>query len=372
MQNQTEEKLFLRQSRLMFGQVREDAAVDLFLVEHIPSPNHLFVIASGGCTALTLLSVDSCKVDALDISEAQIALVELKQVLLKHLGFRALKDACLCDAQDLFKQVMEFLSPRTREILSAKTGAFKNGLNNSGWVDQRMHQLTKLFYLFVHNKRETEKFLRLESVEAQKNFYLKNWSNWQWRMTLKIAFSRAFLALAHGRAAERLVPDDFSSVMEKRLVRALTDFPNATNPYLWQAFFAKYNSLEAGLPPYLQQNYAEQITANIDHLNLVCDDTISWLAKQPPSSINYFGLSNILELLPAEYASNLQTEIVRVATPGAIVCVRAIFQRRSLVFEEIISTDTARGLAFDEALSLEAEKRDRSLFCNFYQIYRCS
>ena len=28
-------------------------------------------------------------------------------------------------------------------------------------------------------------------------------------------------------------------------------------------------------------------------------------------------------------------------------------------------------LTFDRALSDEAEKLDRSLFCNFYEIYRC-
>ncbi|MDQ5937536.1 MAG: hypothetical protein QG574_4895 [Cyanobacteriota bacterium erpe_2018_sw_21hr_WHONDRS-SW48-000092_B_bin.40] len=384
----SKKELFHAQGRLMFGQVREDAAVDLFLVRQLQSPNRFFVIASGGCTALSLLTVDSCSVDALDISQAQIALVELKAALYKHLGFAAAKQACIADGRAYLKQVNSRLSPRAQQFFSARSESLKSGLNNSGWVDQRMHQLTKLFYLFVHSLEETQAFLGLDEIDKQREFYSKRWCNWQWKLTMKVAFSRLFLRLAHGNAAERLVPDDFSGVMEGRLVRAFTDFPNAANPYLWQAFFAQYNSSEAGLPPYLQSANGALIEANIDRLNLVCEDTITWLGKQPTGSIDYFGLSNILELLPPEYAVRLRAQIVRCGSPGAIVCVRSIFRRRAAVFEEngagaVISEVDRDGadlanpnfrslkLVFDRALSDRAEEMDRSLFCNFYEIYRC-
>lgn len=384
-------ELFHTQGRLMFGQVREDAAVDLFLVKQLQSPSRLFVIASGGCTALSLLTVDSCRVDALDISQAQIALVELKAAVFKHLGFAAAKEACISDARGSFAQVSALLSPQAKAIIDAQGESLKSGLNNCGWVDQRMHQLTNMFYLFVHSIKDTKYFLGLDDLAKQRQFFHKRWCNWQWKLAMKVAFSRLFLTLAHGKAAEKLVPDDFSSAMEKRLVRAFTDFPNATNPYLWQAFLAQYNSSEACLPPYLQSDFGPLIQANIERLNLVCEDTVAWLEKQPAASIDYFGLSNILELLPPQYATKLQAQIVRCGRPGAIVCVRAIFKRRTEVFEafdvksegaDTSGTDSpgidldqrdshSIRLAFDRALSDEAEKLDRSLFCNFYEIYRC-
>lgn len=396
--------LFHTQGRLMFGQVREDAAVDLFLVKQMQSPTRLFVIASGGCTALSLLTVDSCQVDALDISQAQIALVELKAALFKHLGFVAARQACTGDARGLFAKVSSLLSPQARAIMEAQGGSLKSGLNNCGWVDRRMHQLTNVFYLFVHSIKETKYFLGLDDIAKQGEFFQKQWCNWQWKLAMRVAFSRLFLTLAHGRAAEKLVPDDFSAVMERRLVRAFTDFSNATNPYLWQAFFAQYNSGEAGLPPYLQKVNGPLIQANIERLNLVCEDTVAWLEKQPAASIDYFGLSNILELLPPEYATKLQAQIVRCGRPGAIVCVRAIFKRRAAMFEafdafeakatgadtsgasaggaytratntsgvDLDHRDSRPGrLVFDRALSDAAERIDRSLFCNFYEIYKC-
>ncbi len=384
----SKKELFHTQGRLMFGQVREDAAVDLFLVRQLQSPNRLFVIASGGCTALSLLTVDSCSVDALDISQAQIALVELKAALYKHLGFAAAKQACIADGRAFLKQVNSQLSPQAQHFFSARSESLKSGLNNCGWVDQRMHQLTKLFYLFVHSLEETKSFLCLDEIDRQREFYSKHWCNWQWKLAMKVAFSRLFLRLAHGNAAEQLVPDDFSALMEGRLARAFTDFPNAANPYLWQAFFAQYNNSEAGLPPYLQSASGALIEANIDRLNLVCEDTVAWLAKQPAASIDYFGLSNILELLPPDYAVRLRAEIVRCGRPGAIVCVRSIFRRRAAVFREdsagAITREAAKAgadsanqnscsgkLVFDRVLSDKAEEMDRSLFCNFYEIYRC-
>lgn len=388
LEKDAKKELFHSQGRLMFGQVREDAAVDLFLVRQLQSPTRLFVIASGGCTALSLLTVDSCTVDALDISQAQIALVELKAALFKHLGFAAAKQACIADARTHLKQVNSLLSPQTQHFFSARSESLKSGLNNCGWVDQRMHQLTKLFYLFVHSLGETKSFLCLDEIDKQREFYSKRWCNWQWKLTMKVAFSRLFLRLAHGNAAEQLVPDDFSALMEGRLVRAFTDFPNAANPYLWQAFFAQYSNREDGLPPYLQSANGELIQANIDRLNLVCEDTIAWLAKQPAASIDYFGLSNILELLPPDYAVRLRAQIVRCGRPGAIACVRSIFRRRAAVFREdsagAVTSETAKAaadsasknscsgkLVFDRALSDKAEELDRSLFCNFYEIYRC-
>ncbi len=157
-------------------------------------------------------------------------------------------------------------------------------------------------YLSIASSR-TRRFLTLSDPAEQADFYKRHWSNLQWRLAMKVAFSKVFLYITHGKAAATLVPDNFSSVMESRLYRALTAFPNASNPYLWQAFFGKYNDVGEGLPPYLQTINHSAIAANLDNLRLTCADTLAWLVGQPAGSIDYFGLSNILELLPQDYAS---------------------------------------------------------------------
>jgi SAM-dependent methyltransferase len=108
----------------------------------------------------------------------------------------------------------------------------------------------------------------------------------------------------------------------------------------------------------------DHLRANLANLHLYCRDTIDWFAEQADQSFDYVGLSNILELLPPSYAAALQKEVERCTRPGGIICLRAIFPRQG-------STFTAnQRISLDQELSREAEKLDRSLFCNFYEIYK--
>jgi len=350
----------------MFGQVREDAAIDLYLVQTIPQAQRLFVIASGGCTALSLIGGGHWRVDALDINEAQTALVLLKKALFKNLDFEQARQACCNDARPYYSQIESLLTPETKNVFASRLDTLQYGLNNCGWVDRQMRPMRRLFFALVHGQSQTDALLSLKDPVEQEKFYHRKWCNWQWSAGMKLAFSRLFLTLAHGQAAVTLVPAGFSKIMEKRLIKALTGQPNATNPYLWQAFLGQYKEGEDCLPPYLELKQAETLLANLDKLNVICEDTINWLQKQADQSIDYFGLSNILELLPDTYAAALEAQIVRCARPGALICVRAIFPAKKSVFQFRDSDD----FKFDQELSQEAEKKDRSMFCNFYQIYR--
>ncbi|CAN5703818.1 hypothetical protein BH10CYA1_BH10CYA1_05710 [soil metagenome] len=361
--------IFSRSKQLMFGQVREDAEVDLLLLSKLDSPQRAFVIASGGCTAFSMLTYSTIKVDAVDISEAQVALVETKLEMFKTLGFEVTRDACKAEAIAAYKQVRNSLSENSRGILDACSADLERGLNNAGWVDKRMHQITNLFYAFVHSRATTDKLLSMSDVSEQIRFYNQQWCNWQWKLGLNVAFSRQFMTVAHGADAQRLIPPDFSQVMQRRIVRALTEVPACSNPYLWQTFFAKYNEREDALPPYLQEQRWNAMSNSLGNLSVTCSGTVEWLESQSDHSIDYFGLSNILELLPSDYATAVQKQILRCARKNALVCVRGIFPRHSLVF----STEAHhnRKLIVDAELTAAAEKMDRSLFCNFYQIFRC-
>ncbi len=361
--------IFSRNKQLMFGQVREDAEVDLMLLSKLDSPQRAFVIASGGCTAFSMLTFPNLKVDAVDISEAQIALVEAKSAMFKTLGFEVTRDACKAQAVAAYKQVRSSISESSRNILDSCKSDLERGLNNAGWVDKRMHQVTALFYAFIHNRATTLRLLSMCDISEQRRFYDEHWCNWQWKLGLNVAFSRQFMTIAHGADAKRLIPQDFSQVMKRRIVRALTDVTACTNPYLWQTFFAEYNDRDDAVPPYLQEQRWNALSNNLSNLSLTCAGTVDWLERQADESIDYFGLSNILELLPPDYAAAVQKQILRCARKNAIVCVRGIFPRETLVFST--ESNHNRSLVIDAELSARAGKMDRSLFCNFYQIFWC-
>lgn len=71
--------------QIIFSQVQEDAATELRVLEDVNAKN-IFCIASGGCTALSLLSLNPDKLLACDINPAQIALVEIKRAVLESLS----------------------------------------------------------------------------------------------------------------------------------------------------------------------------------------------------------------------------------------------------------------------------------------------
>jgi S-adenosylmethionine:diacylglycerol 3-amino-3-carboxypropyl transferase len=362
--NASKAPVFAQDQRLMFGQVREDAAVEAWLLRQLKSPSRVFVIASGGCTAFALLTHD-CDVVALDISKAQIALVELKLLLFGKLGFDATRAACVADARRVYSAVSQDLSSESQQILSGIKEHMAGGLNNCGFIDRNMQLLLKVFYLFVHTKSQTEQFLSLDDPNQQKHFYKKSWCNLQWNLATSIACDKRFLALVHGHTALELVPDDFSQIILNKFERALTHFPNSTNCYLWQTFFARYPDGEAGYPLYLQRHNAEAITNNLSRLDLVCQDALVWFRAQPSGSFDLIALSNILELLPKEYVDQLMPEIIRCARSGALVCIRCIFPRSKPTFQ-----DPSGVLVSEPQLTASAEAMDRSTFCNFFEIYR--
>src|SRR5690606_4601142 len=78
-------------SELASARVHEDPALEMTLVEvlarELGRPLRVAVVASGGCTALTLLSSEHvARVDAIDLNPAQLHLVELKRAGIARLS----------------------------------------------------------------------------------------------------------------------------------------------------------------------------------------------------------------------------------------------------------------------------------------------
>lgn len=360
---------FTESGQLMFGQVREDAAVELMLLREVSSPERAMIIASGGCTAFSLLAHSNCRIEAVDISGAQIALVELKARMFQQLGFEQGKKACCEDARSAYQMVEPNLSESARQLMETEVSQMRRGLNNVGSVDRQLAYMADLFQHSIHSRAQTERFLCLEETEEQERYYHRSWNNWQWKLALRVAFSKWFLSVSGFSGASQFVSSDFPQVMRARLERSLTAFPNATNPYIWQTFLQCYPSRDDGLPLYLQTSAAKSLIANLPKLVLYCRDLLGWFQEQESQSCDFFGLSNVLELLPEDYAEKVLSELLRCARRGAVVVTRSIFPRSGHTFK---SQTTLFGstLVFDEELSKRAEHDDRSQFCNFIQVFR--
>jgi S-adenosylmethionine:diacylglycerol 3-amino-3-carboxypropyl transferase len=365
-----------KNERILFGHVREDANVELALLKLLPEAKRAFVIASGGCTALSILAQTDCHVDAVDINKAQIYLCELKSRALQTLSLEDARRFCLQNASTLYTlygPLKDKLSPQTASFFENNRQILAAGLNNSGLIDQRLATLVKLFYLSVHPKKRVEKFLLMDNPEQQLLYFNKYWDNWQWRLALNIAFSKSFLSLGFGKAAIDALPENLTETMTQRLQRAFTKFPNRTNRFLWETMLSDLpTEVEERFPIYLQKSSFANVQNGIAHgkINWHHADAVAWLKEQESHSIDFFGLSNILEIVKSDYGKTLSEEIARTAKSGAVICVRAIFPGAASTAP--ILSEASRRLIYDQPLSQELQAIDQSMFCNFIQIFRAS
>jgi S-adenosylmethionine-diacylglycerol 3-amino-3-carboxypropyl transferase len=354
-------------ARLLFGQVREDAQIELSLFNRLVNPSHALVIASGGCTALSLATLNKCQLSVIDINPAQIYLTELKSSCFSYLDFDSARNCCTTDASQFYPEMRDRLSSPARSFWDDNSDLLRTGLNRAGWIDQRMRLLNQLFFLLVHDERFTEKFLGQRDALKQEESYFRQWCNWQWRLAKEIAFSKLLLSFGFGRSALNELPPDFQQIMSGKLERALTAFPALDNGYVWQTFLGRYPSdNEEALPPYLQFGRSTNLREGIKRMHLYCVDAIDWLRNQADESVDFFAFSNILELVTREYAEEMARQTARTAKSGAYIVLRSILPNKvHNVLEEQGAT-----LKFEAELSNELESKDRSCFCNFIKIYR--
>ena len=360
------------QPAVLFGQVREDAEVEVSLFRSIKSKakQNVFAIASGGCTALSLGTVKECKIIAVDINPAQIYLCLLKTAALTRLNFGEAQLSMIQAAAPYYERVAELLPAEAREFFVQNRNLLAVGLNNCGVTDNRIKQLMSLFYLSVHTQEQTRQFLSLPTLESQQAQFTKMWKNWQWDFALNIVLSKTFLSFGFGKEALDGLPKDFSSVMKTRLERALTEVPAKDNGYIWQTFLGEYprgpqgEALETALPPYLQLKNQKMLKQNLPRISFSVDDAVGWLSDQKDNSIDMFALSNILELVKSDYGVKLAEQVSRTARPGALICLRSIFPKGAPVLRDLDGT-----LHYKAELSAEMEAKDRSCFCNFIQVY---
>ena len=77
-------------SEIAFSQVREDPRIELRVIQELAKrqqPLRVLLVASGGCTALSLLSHPAIsKIEAVDLNPAQLHLIELRRQALLHLS----------------------------------------------------------------------------------------------------------------------------------------------------------------------------------------------------------------------------------------------------------------------------------------------
>lgn len=321
-------------NRVQFAVVREDPEVERAVLDGLQRPGRAgppraLLVASGGCTALTLAAArPDVKLTLLDANAAQLALIERKvAALVRHAP----------------------ASPeRARLFGVGAPGAIRgddpDALTACGNFESLFRSLQAFLDDLVLPRGERAALLTTSAVTSPLE-RARLLENKYWPAAFEMFFSDALLEAMFGKDATQHAPRGsypgyFRGVLERGLARA----DAATNFFLHHALLGAY--VDGSLPSYL----AAPCQARFD---LVHSD----MAQAPSfADFDLISLSNLFDWMDASGVEVIARRLCAECTPGTAVIVRQLNN------DAPIATLFEGAFRLDERASRALHARDRSLF----------
>ena len=294
------EKKFLQKANLNiihYANCWEDADVLMQALEP-KSGSKILSIASAGDNSLALLSSDPEILIAIDLSQEQLYLTELKQIAIKNFERNEfLEFAGVIPGRNrimMYDSISTSLSNKARGFWFQNQDAIRNGIIFSGKFEHYFLLFRKYILPLVHSKKVTEQLFSIKSPEQQLAFYNKNWNTRRWRWLFKIFFSK-FVMGRFGRDPEFLKQVDINveefifNMSEKHL----SDINCQRNYFLSMIMRGEYR---IRLPFYMREENYNVIKKNIEALHL--QEGYVQDAVKGGEKFEYMNLSNIFEYMP--------------------------------------------------------------------------
>ncbi|HWD41464.1 MAG TPA: DUF3419 family protein [Fimbriimonas sp.] len=339
-----------KQPEIMFGQVREDVALEASLAR-----GSCLCIASGGDTALSLLRSNADEVTAIDVNPAQLYLVELKVAALRRLPYSELIRCMTEDARSSYTPLRDSLGPEAQAFFDARIPALRHGLQTCGKVDGLIAALARLLP-FVHRKRTLVELLSQPTIDRQREFYRKRWNTWAWRAGLTLLVNQASLALAYSRRFGMAAGTNFGRYFLSGFDQVFEESPAASNPFVWQVFLSREKNLP--LPDWLSEEAGAAIRAKLDRLTLACGDVADVLLSRR-SQFDFASLTNILDGADLEYRRILARSLMHGVKDEGLIVIRSFFPSETGLVEA--SDGRLKRLESPDIV-------DRSVFCRHVEV----
>lgn len=274
-----------------------------------PAPGkRMLAIASAGDNAFALLA-GGADVVAVDLSEAQLALVELKRAAIRRLddvaGFLGIRP--MHDRLRAYRSLQ--LPADTRAWWDAHTDAIEKGVSRAGRFENYFRLFRRYVLPLVHTRGTVEKLLAPKSRDERQRFYDEEWNTWRWRAMFRLFFSR-FVMGRTGRDPEffRYVEGSVAERIFRRAEYAMTELAPHANPYFTHIFTGNYGDV---LPRYLRD--LDALRANLDKLTLVRGS----IDEAATGRFDGFYLSDIFEYVDETTHAAMYERLLNAANPGA-------------------------------------------------------
>ena len=276
-------------------------------------------VASAGDNTLSLLACGVASIIAVDLSPAQLALVELKMAAFRRLpygellGFLGVRD-CV-SRQALYDELRSSLSEAARAFWDARGPLIAIGVVHCGRLEAYFGAFRRYVLPLIHDRATVAALLAPKGATRRQHFFETVWNTWRWRALVRLFFGRSIMGQV-GRDPElfRYVEGPVASAMLERARYGLTALPTHDNPYLR---YILTGSFGPALPHYLRPEHYAGIRESLDRVRLVLGPVEGVARLLEPGSIDAFNLSDIAEYMDLDGYHLLLERLRAAAAPGA-------------------------------------------------------
>lgn len=343
--------------RLMYAQNWEDPRLELQALAVAPQ-DRVLAIAGGGCTVLSLLAAAPRQLEAVDMSEAQLRVLELKCATVCALsadeanGF--LGGVAHPDRTGSFIMIARHLDDAGRHYWNERKTLAASGILDQGRAENAIALFRRIIRVLIHPRRRIEQLFALDTLEDQARFYQDCWNNRRWRLLFRLLRKGTFDRALDSSFYQHVAPGNLGRQLYLRAETCLTKLPIRENYFLSRMLLGRHLSHPDGRPPYLQPAGVEGVRQNKTRLQLHHRGLLEYLRDEPDNSFDKLYLSNIGEWLAERDRLALFEQVLRVSRPGARICWRALMLDRPL------AAKIREQIVVDHQRSAELGRRDRA------------
>ena len=310
----------MKDNHVQFAVVREDPKIEAELV-CLHQVSEVLLIASGGCTALTLQALfPDLRLTLLDLNPAQLELIKKKR--------QALTDTNIC--------------PHAFNIGTSDS----RGLNQCGNFESLFRGLREFIFDLVADEEQVRALF--EERGGLKRATELLFSNRYWPVAFDLFFSDSLLNTMFGpNATQHAKPGSYPKYFQKLFEKGLMSDQAFDNYFLHHVFLGYYLDRPTSLPHYLTVSppdyHFQMVEGTLDQVSdLGCFDLIS--------------LSNIMDWMSPADITTLLVKLQNQMKLGAIVLYRQLNNPIDL------ETEFGDSFQFDPALGNRLLEAERSLF----------
>ncbi|HEY2744576.1 MAG TPA: DUF3419 family protein [Polyangia bacterium] len=307
---------------LKFAVVREDPELEASLIRELDA-RRILTVASGGCTALSLLSAfPALEVTAFDLNPRQ----------LEHVGEKAAAAGA-----------------GARARLNVDDAA-ADGLNQCGEFEALFRLLRDMLAAFVAAPGEIDRLF--VAPDGERATIVERWAAHRyWPALFASAFADGLLEAMFGPAAtQHARPGSYPGYFQRLFERGLRRSDAARNPFLQHIFLGAYRADDAPL-------YTRSPSPRRPELVLGGLERVPELPR-----FQLYSLSNVFDWSEDALVADWAAQLKRAARPGSAILLRQLNNERDLRrwFEP--------EFRFADPLGHELQARDRSLFYNRVEV----